>query len=83
MLTRWAIFPLGCILVLGCSAKNHVSSEPQVIVIRDKGTQVYAWEEPIVDVITIPAGLDPEGIYYRPEHQQIVEIKQGRWVLKE
>jgi len=83
MLTRWAILLLGCILVLGCSAKNGVSSDPQVIVIRDKGTQVYAWEEPIVDVITIPAGLDSEGIYYRPEHQQIVEIKQGRWVLKE
>ncbi|MCS6961789.1 MAG: hypothetical protein NZT61_04720 [Deltaproteobacteria bacterium] len=66
----------------GCSSKKVVYQEPEVVVIKDKGTELYVWQEPIVDVINVPAGMDPEGIYYRPEHQQIVEIKQGRWVLK-
>ncbi|MCS6893667.1 MAG: hypothetical protein NZO16_03765 [Deltaproteobacteria bacterium] len=71
-------------LLAGCAttSKKTAMAEPEVVVIRDSGTQLYVWEPPMVDVVEIPAGLDPEGIYYRPEHQQIVEIKQGKWVLK-
>jgi hypothetical protein len=43
------------------------------------GTVQYVWEEPMVDVIDVPPGLDPDGIYYRPSHQEVVEIRQGRW----
>lgn len=43
------------------------------------GVVEYIWEEPMVDVVTVPPGLDPEGHYYRPAHQEIVEIRQGRW----
>ena len=43
------------------------------------GTAQYVWEEPMVDVIEVPPGLDPDGIYYRPAHQEVVEIRQGRW----
>ena len=45
----------------------------------DQGVQRYTWEEPMVDVVEVPAGLDPQGVYYRPQHQQVVEIRQGRW----
>jgi uncharacterized lipoprotein YmbA len=38
-----------------------------------------AWEEPMVDMVEVPPGLDPEGIYYRPAHSEVVEIRQGRW----
>ena len=37
------------------------------------------WAEPMVDVIDVPPGLDPEGHYYRPAHREVVEIRQGRW----
>ena len=43
------------------------------------GTAQYVWEEPMIDVIDVPPGLDPDGIYYRPAHQEVVEIRQGRW----
>lgn len=43
------------------------------------GTVQYVWEEPMVDVVDVPPGLDPDGIYYRPAHQEVTEIRQGRW----
>lgn len=43
------------------------------------GAVEYIWEEPMVDVVDVPPGLDPEGHYYRPGHQEVVEIRQGRW----
>lgn len=43
------------------------------------GAVDYIWEPPLADVVDIPPGLDPEGHYYRPAHQSIVEIRQGRW----
>lgn len=43
------------------------------------GVVDYIWEEPMVDVIEVPPGLDPEGHYYRPAHHEVVEIRQGRW----
>lgn len=43
------------------------------------GVVEYVWEEPMIDVIEVPPGLDPDGIYYRPAHQEVVEIRQGRW----
>jgi len=44
-----------------------------------QGVEEQIWEEPMVDVIDVPPGLDPEGYYYRPAHQAVVEIRQGRW----
>ncbi len=46
---------------------------------EDPATPDYIWEEPMVDVIKVPPGLDPEGIYYRPEHKEVIEIRQGKW----
>jgi hypothetical protein len=43
------------------------------------GVVEYVWEEPMVDVVDVPPGLDPEGHYYRPAHQEVTEIRQGRW----
>jgi hypothetical protein len=43
------------------------------------GAYEYIWEEPMIDVIDVPPGLDPEGHYYRQGHQSVVEVRQGRW----
>lgn len=43
------------------------------------GVVNYIWEEPMVDVVEVPPGLDPDGVYYRPAHQAVLEVRQGRW----
>jgi hypothetical protein len=70
----------------GCAQRTVVATETEyreVAVERDTrkipGVVEYVWEEPMVDVIDVPPGLDPEGHYYRPAHQSVVEIRQGRW----
>ncbi len=74
---------LGSLLVSGCSTKStsavEVIPQTRVAVITAPGVVDHIWEEPMVDVVDVPPGLDPEGRYYRPSHQAIVEIRQGHW----
>jgi len=74
--------------LVGCASNQGVATLPQYntqppsvqhITAPAPGVVGFVWEEPMVDVIDVPPGLDPEGIYYRPAHQSIVEIRQGRW----
>ncbi|RMG44029.1 MAG: hypothetical protein D6719_02605 [Candidatus Dadabacteria bacterium] len=75
--------------ISGCAASSASQTAPasqrEVYVERTSGelpvpgVVQYIWEEPMVDVVTVPPGLDPEGHYYRPAHQEVVEIRQGRW----
>lgn len=66
--------------VAGC-AHSTVERESAVVLSGSSapGTVETIWEEPMVDVVEVPPGLDPEGMYYRPAHQAVVEIRQGRW----
>ncbi len=66
----------------GCAAKSASSDMGQatvVQVVQPPGVVEDIWEEPMTDVVDVPPGLDPEGHYYRPAHQEVVEIRQGRW----
>ena len=67
----------------GCSSSSShtklVRQAPPENVRTIPGVVEYIWEEPMVDVVEVPPGLDPEGHYYRPGHQEVVEIRQGRW----
>ena len=70
------------VLTTGCFAKEPEAVPERVVEYRVKevpGAVEYVWEEPMVDVVDVPPGLDPEGHYYRPGHQEVVEIRQGRW----
>ncbi|MCB0321072.1 MAG: hypothetical protein KDD60_09110 [Bdellovibrionales bacterium] len=75
----------GMLILVGCSHSSH--SRPELLtreVLQEPvrtapGVVEYVWEEPMVDVIEVPSGLDPEGMYWRPAHQSVVEIRQGRW----
>ena len=70
-------FLLGALLVMPACAPKQ-----EAIVIKEDsapGVVQEVWEEPMVDVVDVPPGLDPEGVYYRPGHQEVVEIRQGRW----
>jgi hypothetical protein len=70
---------------VGCGCCGSSKSEvvkPALVEYRVQdvpGAVEYIWEEPMVDVVDIPPGLDPEGHYYRPGHQEVVEVRQGRW----
>lgn len=63
----------------GCSPKTPPPATVEYQVRNVPGVVEYIWEEPMVDVVDVPPGLDPEGHYYRPGHQEVVEIRQGRW----
>ena len=68
----------------GCATKtsvvvNRLESSPMTVSRHTEGVEQSIWEEPMIDVIDVPPGLDPEGHYYRPGHQEVVEIRQGRW----
>lgn len=68
---------------VGCTSL-FTSDTQTVVVERDypkypEGTVDYVWEEPTRDVVDVPPGLDPEGHYYRPGHQEVVESLPGRY----
>ncbi len=66
-----------------CSSQREVVSSAivseQVTYVPDPGAVEFVYEPPLVDVIQKQPGLDPDGIYYVPAHQEIVEIRPGRW----
>lgn len=74
-------------VIASCTTKKQKETvfveKVETITVRDPGAVEYVWEPPIVDVIKVPPGLDPEGIYYRPAHEEVVEIRQGRWKYQE
>ena len=68
----------------GCSTKTITQTEVREVIVEVPVTDVpgavqAVWEEPMVDSVDVPPGLDPEGHYYRPAHREIQEIRQGRW----
>lgn len=79
--TLGALGLAACVAACGPRASVTVQKAEPVVVVQSKvpGVVQGVWEEPMVDVIDVPPGLDPEGHYYRPGHQEIVEIRQGRW----
>lgn len=87
-ITSLAIISCGLMTLTGCSTNSYggesvrtVYREVPVEVPGEKppGVVEYVWEEPMVDVVDVPPGLDPEGRYYRRGHQAVVEVRQGRW----
>lgn len=68
--------------ISACSSSQAGTTIPQTVEYQVRnvpGVVEYAWEEPMVDMVEVPPGLDPEGTYYRPAHSEVVEIRQGRW----
>lgn len=69
----------------GCSLTpswSKPAEDPGVIRIIENpipGTVNREWAEPMVDQVRVPGQLDPEGNYYRPSHDAIVEIRPKRY----
>lgn len=69
------------LLFVGCSTLQ--GPDPVVVVqeVEDvpvPGTVYGAWNEQMIDSVSMPGSLDPEGTYYRIPHQTIVEYIPGR-----
>ena len=84
--SMWVVlFSLPLLGLSGCGARTIVRTETvevpseRTYAKSAPGAVEYVWEEPMVDVVEVPPGLDPEGHYYRPAHQEVQEIRQGRW----
>jgi hypothetical protein len=78
---RFGVLASAIVAASGCS-QTPPPQEPAVIEYQVRnvpGVVEYTWEEPMVDMIEVPPGLDPEGTYYRPAHSEVVEIRQGKW----
>jgi hypothetical protein len=79
LVKKLTIFLLG-ISAFGCADTVVITPPPlDHEALAREGIAPHIWEEPIVDVVDVPPGLDPEGHYYRPAHQEVVEIRQGKW----
>ena len=85
------IFMISLSVLTGCGTMSQINPFVQTRTVYKEvpvqaakadvppGVVEYVWEEPMVDVVDVPPGLDPEGHYYRPAHQAVVEVRQGRW----
>lgn len=69
-------FCLGVIVSSGCRRRQPA---PLVRENTIPGTVSENWVEPMPDVVKVPGGLDPTGTYYLPEHEEVVEIRPGRF----
>ncbi len=80
------LFPILAILLLASCSKNtneiplrareiplNVTENPV------PGTVNKLWKEPMYNQVQVPAQLDPNGIYYRPAHNTIVEIRKDKF----
>jgi len=75
---------------MACSSdKAKVAPEPLVIksvsvvsqpAPEPEGVEPYCWEEPLVVREKVRAGLEFKGHYYRPAHNTLRKVRQGRWV---
>lgn len=66
------------VFAVGCADVGPPPQSPRPDYAKE-GIAPHVWEEPMVDVVDVPPGLDPEGHYYRPAHKSVVEIRQGKW----
>jgi uncharacterized lipoprotein YmbA len=74
---------LGAMSLSACTTRSRTRLEELTVqeqyAQQEAGVNQFIWEEPMIDVVDVPPGLDPEGHYYRPAHQEVLEIRQGRW----
>ncbi len=86
-----ALFSVFLFLGLGgCSASMEARSSRDQIIVKEEGSEIpatgsvsYAWEEPMMQVVDVPPRLDPDEVVYIPGHQEVIEVRPGRWQLEE
>ena len=74
--------------LFGC-AHNIQRGETKTIIVRETaneldkqpvpGTQTEPWVEPMPEVVRTPAAIDRKGVYFRPAHNEIVEVRPEKF----
>lgn len=54
-------------------ATNELEKDPV------PGTQSDVWVEPMYEQVRVPAAIDPHGVYYRPSHNTLIEVRPGKY----
>ncbi len=67
-----------CGATVGAGALVEAEERQGVSVSRVRGTVAEPYNREMRDVVNVPAQVDPMNVYYRPQHQTIVEIIPGR-----
>jgi hypothetical protein len=76
---------LAALALSGCMSQREIQAQEEAkrpIVVKENkvpGTVDHYWVEPMHDVVQVPAQLDPTGTYYRPSHNEVVEIRPERF----
>jgi hypothetical protein len=87
-MVRCTLLGLLIIGLVGC-AKTTSQGETKTIVVRETinelekeqvpGTENEVWIEPMVNVVRVPAQIDPKGVYYRLPHTTLYDIRPGKF----
>ena len=80
---------LGTLLLTPACTQSAQYGTTKTVVVREvvnelekepvPGTVDDVWVQPMYDTIRVPSQLDPKGVYYRPSHKTVVEIRPGKF----
>ena len=72
-----------------CSATKVQTGTVQTVVSQQRinelqrdpvpGTHLQPWQETYYDYVRVPGAIDPKGLYYRPSHKMVYEIRPGKY----
>jgi hypothetical protein len=67
-----------------CISSQATTQTQEVATVRETTRHIPGVVEGIVDTqmvdeVDMPPALDPEGVYYRPAHKTLVEVRPGRY----
>lgn len=77
------------ILVLSACSRQVQVGTSKTVVMRQTinelekepvpGTHEEPWQEALYDTVKVPGAIDPKGLYYRPTHNTIYEIRHEKY----
>ena len=86
---KTAIIILVMFSLSSCSVSKVKTGTVQTVVSQQRinelqkdpvpGTHVQPWQETYYDYVKVPGAIDPKGMYYRPSHKMVYEIRPGKY----
>ena len=75
--------------ISSCAATKVQTGSVQTVVSQQRinelqkdpvpGTHLQPWQETYYDYVRVPGAIDPKGLYYRPSHKMVYEIRPGKY----
>lgn len=79
---------LAIMMLSACSRQVQVGTSKTVVMRqtinelekeRVPGTHEDPWQEALYDTVRVPGAIDAKGIYYRPSHNTVYEIRPEKY----